>query len=652
MTKPKNKDGERLARLRRQAEALIQKSLKAGQEGAKVHTESIQALVHELQVHEVELTMQNDELRRVQQDLETARDRFSMLYDLAPTGYLALDAEGEIREANLTAAKILDADRKDVIHSKFYRYIATPDRDIFYLHQQEAYLSDARQTCELRMIRVDGTTVPVQLETIAIHDHTDFRQECLVSMRDITERLKNEADRTRLAAIVQSSTDAVISRDLEGKILSWNAGAEQMFGYKAEEVVGTKADFLTPPERREEFDRVMERVEKGQVLERFEMERIAKDGRRLLVSATIGPLRDANGRIIGVSEIERDITKQKEAEETVRRSERELTDFFNESPLGVLWVAPDGIILRANRSQLELLERELNEVGGKNITHFFADGELAADLLRRLMQQETVRDYRARLRSRDASLKHVLADANGLWEEGKLVHSRWFVRDITRRVELEREILAISEREQRRIGQDLHDDLGQQLTGIHYLAQALTQQLEPVSRPAALRSRVIARMVQRATVHARELSHGLAPITSEPDGLIVALRQLAARTKQIFRINCRFRCKPAVLIHDPEVGSHLYRIAQEAVNNAIKHGKAKRIDIGLVMNVEKIVLAVSDNGIGMPKRPRKRKGMGLRVMQYRAGVIGGSLIVQRRPDGGTTFVCTIKDGQTGKPKKK
>jgi len=521
--KPKTNSEGGLSRLRKQAEALIRKSLRSGDGAAKVHTKNIQALVHELQVHEVELTMQNDELCRVRQELETARDRFAMLYDLAPAGYVTLGAEGEIREANLTAAKILGADRHVLANQRFYRYVAVPDRDIFYLHQQETYLSDARQTCELRIIRGDGTTVPVQLETVAIHDKQDFRQECLVSMRDITERLKNEADRTRLAGIVQSSTDAVVSRDLEGRILSWNTGAEQMFGYKAEEVLGTTADFLTPPERREEFRWVIESVEKGEVFERVEMERIAKDGRRLLVSATIGPLRDANGRIIGISKIERDITKQKQVEEAVRRSERELTDFFNESPLGVLWVAPDGRVLRANRAQLELLEREINEVGGKDINNFFADTELAADLLKRLEQGETVRDHRVRLRSRDGSLKHVLIDANALGEGEKLVHSRWFVRDITRRVELEREILAISEREQRRIGQDLHDDLGQQLTGIHYLAQALTQQLEPVSRQAALRSRVITRMVQRATAHARDLSHGLAPIGPEPDGLIVKL---------------------------------------------------------------------------------------------------------------------------------
>jgi signal transduction histidine kinase len=189
------------------------------------------------------------------------------------------------------------------------------------------------------------------------------------------------------------------------------------------------------------------------------------------------------------------------------------------------------------------------------------------------------------------------------------------------------------------------------LTGIEYMTQTLAGRLRLVSKSASVKAEEIASMVRRATTHARELAHGLSPIGLEADGLMVGLKQLAARTKQIFRIDCRFRCSPAVFIHDPEVGAHLYRIAQEAVSNAIKHGKARRIDIGLVLNGERVVLAVSDNGIGMPKRPRKRTGMGLRVMQYRAGVIGGSLVVQRQPDGGTTFVCVVK-GVHADPKKK
>jgi PAS domain S-box-containing protein len=329
-----------------------------------------------------------------------------------------------------------------------------------------------------------------------------------------------------------------------------------------------------------------------------------------------------------------------------------LEDFFREAPLGLLWVEPKGHVLRANRAQLELLGLASEEVLGRPIANFIAEEETAEDVLSRLTRGETLHNYRARLRQSNGTLKHVLVDANGLWEDGKLVHSRWFVRDISRRLELEREILATTDREQRRIGQDLHDDLGQQLAGIEFLTQTLVGQLARVSKPAEVRAREIARMVQRTMTHARELARGLSPIGLETDGLTVSLRELAARTKKLFRVDCRFKSKGTVLIHDHHVGIHLYRIAQEAVSNAVKHGKASRIDIGLTKNAERIVLAVSDNGIGLPVKLRNKKGMGLHVMQYRAGVIDASLIAQRQPDGGTAFVCSVKEPPAKPARKK
>ncbi len=219
-------------------------------------------------------------------------------------------------------------------------------------------------------------------------------------------------------------------------------------------------------------------------------------------------------------------------------------------------------------------------------------------------------------------------------------------------MELEQEILNISESEQRRLGRDLHDDLGQQLAGIEFLAQSLVSRLDGISGPAAVQAREIARTARRTMVRARELARGLWPIDLDTDGLMSALRELAARTKKLFRIDCRFRCEKPVLVHDHEVSVHLYRIAQEAISNAIKHGKARRIDIGLAMSRDRIMLAVSDNGIGLPVKRHNKGGLGLRVMQYRAGMIDASLVVQRKEDGGTTFACSVREPRAKKAVRK
>lgn len=340
----------------------------------------------------------------------------------------------------------------------------------------------------------------------------------------------------------------------------------------------------------------------------------------------------------------RDITARKQAEEALRRREQELADLFAESPMGLLWVGLDGRILRVNQAELELVGRTGEEIFGRHVSELHVDAKAAVEVLNRVARRQTVREYRARLHRKDGTPREVLIDANGLWERDRLVHSRWFTRDITQRVELEREILAISEREQRRLGHDLHDDLCQQLAGVEFLSQRLAKDLAAGAAGGAAQAREIAQMVQGAMTQTRELARGLSPVRLEAEGLADALRELAAGTKKVFRCDCHFRCTPPVLLPNHTEAIHLYRIAQEAVNNALKHGKARRIDISLTAENHSISLAVNDNGIGLPSKLPKRKGMGLRIMRYRAEVIGGTLVVEPVPGGGTHVLCTAPEG--------
>ena len=340
------------------------------------------------------------------------------------------------------------------------------------------------------------------------------------------------------------------------------------------------------------------------------------------------------------------------ANAALRESERNLVDFFQQSPLGLLWVRADGRIQRINRAQLESLERTAENCLGRHVSECLADPEVAGDILGRLARKETLSNYRARFRRQNGSSLHVLIDANGLWRGGTLLSSRWFVRDITARVALERELLAIAEREQKRLGQDLHDDVCQQLSGIEFLSQTLASQLAagaapgPVLSPSkgAARAREIARMLRQVMDHTRALAQGLSPVGLEEAGLVVALRDLVARTQHIFHVKCRFRCSNPVLIEDGAAAIHLYRIAQEAISNALKHGRARRISIALTTRLPDLILAVRDNGVGVPVPLRKGKGMGLRVMQHRSALIGGSLTVRRETRGGTSVICTVKGG--------
>jgi signal transduction histidine kinase len=237
--------------------------------------------------------------------------------------------------------------------------------------------------------------------------------------------------------------------------------------------------------------------------------------------------------------------------------------------------------------------------------------------------------------------------------EVKLARGRMFtgfIRDITERKRLEKEILEISDREQRSIGQDLHDGLCQHLAGIELMSQVLAQKIAVKSKTHAKQVNDIARHVRDAISHTRALARGLSPVTIESEGLTSALNELATNTEKIFHIQCRCDCNESVEIHDHAAATHLFRIAQEAVSNAIKHGKARRVVISLRQVRSSVVLSVSDNGKGFPSRAKKSKGMGLRIMQSRAGMIGGTMAIEPNSAGGVNVTCAMP--QNGSKSKK
>ncbi len=216
-----------------------------------------------------------------------------------------------------------------------------------------------------------------------------------------------------------------------------------------------------------------------------------------------------------------------------------------------------------------------------------------------------------------------------------------FIRDITERKRLEKEILEISEGERRRIGRDLHDGLCQHLAGIEMMSQVLAQKLSSRSRDAARRAGEISKNVREAISQTRSLARGLSPVTLESDGLVSALHELALNTEKIFGVACRPHCDPPESVLDHAVATHLFRLAQEAVANAIKHGRAKHVSIELTNDRERVILKVNDDGSGFPVEMPRSEGMGLRIMQSRVGMMNGTLTIERNAGGGTSVICSV-----------
>ena len=215
-------------------------------------------------------------------------------------------------------------------------------------------------------------------------------------------------------------------------------------------------------------------------------------------------------------------------------------------------------------------------------------------------------------------------------------------RDITELQRLEKEVLEISEREQRRMGGDLHDGLGQELTGLAFLSQNLARKLDERSLPEADELRRMADLINSAIEKTRDLAKGLAPVEWGPDGLSAALQNLSTRVKESFGIPCEFRRLHPVQVPSHVTAVHLYRIAQEAVSNSARHSKAKHIWISIDAIGPEVTLTIEDDGIGIGTRDPNSTGMGLHLMPYRARMIGAAFEVQPRAGGGTMVRCSVQ----------
>ncbi|HYH68453.1 MAG TPA: PAS domain S-box protein, partial [Urbifossiella sp.] len=278
------------------------------------------------------------------------------------------------------------------------------------------------------------------------------------------ERARREGDQFRL--LVQGTTDhAIFMLDQHGRVATWNAGAEGLKGYAAEDIVGRHFSTFYPTEA---VDRGWphELLRRAGADGRAEDEgwRVRKDGTTFWANVVITALRDEAGDLKGFSKVTRDLTERREREEALRRlnddlerrvaertaeltaayaalrkKEVELTDFVENATVGLHWVGPDGTILWANRAELDLLGYAREEYVGRNVAEFHADPPVIADILQRLMRNEELHSYEARMRCKDGSIRWVLVSSNVLWRDGEFIHTRCFTRDITERKRLEEE---------------------------------------------------------------------------------------------------------------------------------------------------------------------------------------------------------------------
>jgi PAS domain S-box-containing protein len=246
-----------------------------------------------------------------------------------------------------------------------------------------------------------------------------------------------ESERAWLAAIVEFSSDAILSKRLDGTITSWNAAAERLYGYPAAEAIGRSIELIVPADRRDELRAMDERLGRGERVPALETVRLTRDGRRIDIALTMSPIIDHTGKVVGASGIGHDISERRRAEQALRRSQAELKDFVENSALSLRWVGPDGFILWANQAELDLLGYARDDYIGHHVAEFHADQTALQVMLERWRRNEQLRNYETRLRCKDGSTRHVLVSSNVYFENGRFIHTRCFTSDITERKQAE-----------------------------------------------------------------------------------------------------------------------------------------------------------------------------------------------------------------------
>jgi PAS domain S-box-containing protein len=370
---------------------------------------------------------------------------------------------------------------------------------------------------------------------------------------------------------------------------------------------------------------------------------LARDGRVVWFHCEAKMIRRKNGRPWFIHGIGFDITELKRTEEALQEERNVVSAILHTVGALVVVLDPQGRIVRFNRACEQVSGYCFAEVKQKYFWDLCVvpeEAERFQAIVEQLRGENSSKDYETSWVTRNG-LRRLIAWSSTFLpgEDGTPAYLIATGIDITERKRLEKAILEISADEQRRIGQDLHDGLGQQLTGIAFMSKVQERKLAEKGLAEAAEAARIVKLVNEAIHKTRELAHGLLPVISDAHGLMSALKSWAAEVEDLFKISCCLRVDEPVLIHDTNMSTHLYRIAQEAVNNAIKHGQAKNIVIGLSAGDEYGILRIENDGSSMPEPSINGSGMGMQIMHYRARMIGGSLKVESGRVRGITITC-------------
>lgn len=464
-------------------------------------------------------------------------------------------------------------------------------------------------------------------------------------MGSIVPPVGDEADAGRHLADLQEVYDTapigMCTVDLDLRYIRINRRMAELNGHTVEEHVGQRVRDLIPAMAEAVEAPLREVISTGKPLLNVEVRgttAAAPGGETHAYLVSYYPLM-RDGHVAGVNTVVQEITKRKAVEEKLRQQVEILEQVHD----GVTAMELNGTIQTWNRAAERLYGYTAREAIGQRIDFLFheEDQQALRDRVIAALATEGVLQETLRSRKKDGSEFFVEARICLLKDEsGEAIGLIGCCHDVTEKRALRAELLEITAQEQRRIGQELHDGTGQELTGLNYLAFSHARALTDRRHRNADTAVKIAEGLQRALKQVRFLSKGLLPVEVDADGLMAGLTELTVRMSEVNEVACTFHCKEPIPMLDQEVATQLYRIAQEALNNAIKHGRADSVELHLLRKDGVLRMEITDDGVGIPV-PHPKEGLGLRIMASRAELIGAKLEIGPAPRKGTKVTCRL-----------
>jgi PAS domain S-box-containing protein len=511
-----------------------------------------------------------------------------------------------------------------------------------------------------RMIRPDnGHIIWLDVRAVPVADSDGHVTTLSGVAIDVTERKRaeealrqSEAESRRLLdyhqGVMANLGEGLYTTDTQGLVTYMNPAAEGLFGWKCAELLGRRMHDVTHYQHPDGTPFPIEEcagfriLHEGKVLKDRDDVFIRRDGSFFPVVYSSSPL-VSGGKVVGMVVVFRDVIDRKEAEARLRESEARMQALLDTAADAIITMDIHGMIRSVNPASERMFGYAGAEMVGRNVGLLMPSPyrEEHDRYLTRYLQTGqkhiigTGRELEAR--RKDGSMFPIHLVVSEI-EDRKLFTG--ILRDMTDFKRLEREVVEVASQQQQRIGQDLHDSVAQEMTALNLLARDLAETLQSDPAKTAPVVQRIAQGLQRCQQELRAVLRGLLPVAVDSAGLMAALSDLAERTRREANVPCTLDCPEPVAVDDHLTATHLFLIAQEAVHNAVKHGRPRKIHLSLRSN-HLLVLRVQDDGTGMPSGSAANQGMGLRIMGNRAAVIGAKLSIEPAEPTGTLVTCTL-----------